>query len=132
MKALMFQPLGQPHSVPGLATLESQEAANASHVATPDACEWGWACGVLELLKLALSVTPQSQNYFCDCNDVGRGRPGVAQPQHPFLAASRAEEEPDPHLLRRGSRKRRPSAHNSTGFIVLIKGPALFYGAVQG
>lgn len=126
----MFKPLGQPHSVPGLATPESQEAANASHIAAPDACERGCVRGVLEVLKLALSVTPQSQSYFCDCNDTGRGRPGDAQPQHPFPAASGAEEEPDPHLLRQGSRKRRPSARSSTGFTALIKGPALFYGAI--
>lgn len=107
----MFKPLGQPCSIPGLATPESQEAENASHVAAPDACEWGCARGVLEALKLALSVTPQSQSYFCDCNDVGRGQPGSTQPQHPFPAASRAEE-PDPHLLRQGSRQHRPVARS--------------------
>lgn len=117
----MFKPLGQPRSIPGLATPESQETANASHIATPDACERRWARGVLEVLKLALSVTPQSQSYFCDCNDVGRGQPGVTQPQHPFPAASGDKEEPDPHLLRQGSRKRRLSARSSTGFIALQK-----------
>lgn len=95
----MFKPLGQPHSIPGPAMPESQEAANDSHIAAPDACEQGCVRGVLEVLKLALSVTPQSQSYFCDCNDAGRGRPGGAQPRRPFPAASGAEEKPDPHLL---------------------------------
>lgn len=89
----------------------------------------GDARGASGALKLALAVTPQSQSCSCDGNGVGRGWPGGAQPQHPFPTAPGAEEEPDPHLLPQGSRKRRHAA--ARAFTAVIKGPALFYGAFR-